>query len=163
MSGSHGVGRGTWETVPLYIEFPPCQILCLIKPKINPKNCVSADMNKLSSILLILGTLQWQPLPNLLPIISQRPSDHDREPPQVNIQEIRIMHVVYILEMAAEIVFAFNRVTSCSPAVLAAICRTSVARPRLVDIVGMATKVFGTFERWYTAAKIALVRSSENG
>jgi len=73
------------------------------------------------------------------------------------------MHVVYILEVAAEIVFAFNRVTSCSPTVFAATCRTSVARPRLVDIIDMATKVLGTFERWYTAAKIAFVRSPGDG
>jgi hypothetical protein len=59
-------------------------------------------MNKLSSIILILGTLQWQPLPNLLPIIFWRSSDHDQEPLQVNIEEIGIMHVVYILEVAAE-------------------------------------------------------------
>jgi hypothetical protein len=99
----------------------------------------------------------------LLPITSQHPSDHDQKPLQVNIQEVGTMHVMYILEVAAEIVSAFNRVTSCSPAVFAAICRTSVARPRLMDIIDMATKVFGTFERWHIAAKIALVRSSGDG
>jgi hypothetical protein len=40
----------------------------------------------------------------LLPIISQRPSDHDLEPLQINIQEIGTMHVVYILDVATEIV-----------------------------------------------------------
>ena len=73
------------------------------------------------------------------------------------------MHVVYILEVAAEIILTLNRVTSCSPTVFTAICRTSVARPRLVDIIDMATKVFGTFERWHIAAKITLVRSSRDG
>ena len=73
------------------------------------------------------------------------------------------MHVVYILEVAAEIVFTLNRVTSCSPTVFAAICRTSVARPRLVDIIDMATEIFGTLERWHTAAKITIVRSSGDG
>jgi hypothetical protein len=55
------------------------------------------------------------------------------------------MHVVHILEVAAEIVTAFNRVTSGSLVVFAAIHWTSVARPRLVDMVDMATKVFGKF------------------
>ena len=88
----------------------------------------------------------------------QQPSDHDQKPLQINIQD-----VMYILEVAAEIVSVFNIVTSCSPAVFAAICRTSVARPRLVDIIDMATKVFGIFERWHIAAKMALVRSSGDG
>ena len=101
--------------------------------------------------------------PTLHPITSQHTSDHDQEPLQVNIQEIGTMHVVYILEVAAEIVFAFNRVTSCSPTVFAATCRTSVPRSRLMDIINMATKVFGTFERWHIAAKIALVRPSGDG
>jgi hypothetical protein len=52
--------------------------------------------------------------PTLLPITSQRPSDHDQEPLQVNIQEIRIMHVVYILEVAAEIVFARCKRNKCN-------------------------------------------------
>ena len=73
------------------------------------------------------------------------------------------MHVVCILEVAAEIVFTLNRVTSCSPAVFATICRTSVARPCLVDIVDVAAKIFGIYERWHIAAKIALVSSSGDG
>jgi hypothetical protein len=67
---------------------------------------------------------------------------------------------MFILEVAAEIVFALNRVTSYIPAVFAVICRTSVSRPCLVDLIDMATKVFGPFERWHIAAKITLVRLS---
>jgi hypothetical protein len=70
------------------------------------------------------------------------------------------MQVVFAPEVAAEIVFALNVVTSCIPPVLAVIYRTSVSRPHLVDIINMATKVFGPFERWDIAAKITLVKLS---
>ena len=73
------------------------------------------------------------------------------------------MHVVYILKVAAEIVFTLDRVTSCSSAVFAASYWTSVACPRLVDVIDMAVKVFGIFERWYITATIALVRFSGDG
>jgi hypothetical protein len=73
------------------------------------------------------------------------------------------MHVVFVLELATEIVFALNRVTGCIPAVFVACCRTSVSRPGLVDILDMATKVFGPFECWRIAAKITLIRLSGDG
>jgi len=107
----------------------------------------------------MLGTLLCQPPPNFLPIISS-PLNHDQEPLQVNTGTV---YAVFVLEVTAEIVFALNRVTSCSPVVFAAIHWTSVARPRLVDIVDMATKILGKSEGWYIAATIALVRSSGDG
>jgi hypothetical protein len=79
--------------------------------------------------------------------LSSHSSNHNQVPLQVNNQDIDIVHVVYIPKVAAEIVFAFNKVTRCSLSVSTAIYRTSVARPRLVNIINMSAKIFGEVER----------------
>jgi len=73
------------------------------------------------------------------------------------------VYTVFVLEVTAEIFFALNRVTSCSPIVFAAIHWTSVTHPCLVNIVDMATKIFRKSKDWYIVATIILVRSLENG
>jgi hypothetical protein len=73
------------------------------------------------------------------------------------------MHVVFVLEVATEIVFTLNRVIGCIPAVFIACYRTSVSRPSLVDILDIATKVFEPFEHWRIVAKITLIRLSGDG
>lgn len=51
-----------------------------------------------------------------------------------------------ILKVAAEIIFAFNKITHYNSSIFIAIYRTSVIRPRLV-IINMAAKVFMEVER----------------
>jgi hypothetical protein len=72
---------------------------------------------------------------------------------------------VLLPKVAAEIVFTLKRMAIYSPAVFAAIYRTSVALRRLVNIIDMAAQVFGIFECWYIAviALVRLVRSSGDG
>jgi hypothetical protein len=88
-------------------------------------------------------------------------SVHDQEALQVYIHAIGVL----LPKVAAEIVFTLKRVTIYSPAVFAAIYRTSVALHRLVNIIDMAAQVFGIFECWYIAAiaLVRLVRSSGDG
>ena len=51
------------------------------------------------------------------------------------------MHIVYILKVAAEIFFVFNRVARCSPATFTTVYWTLMARPNLVDIIDIAARI----------------------
>jgi hypothetical protein len=56
--------------------------------------------------------------------LTSHSSNHDQVPLQVNNQDIDIVHFVYILKVAAEIVFTLNKVTRCSLSVFTAIYQT---------------------------------------